>query len=316
LSVHIRAFEDGKRLLLLETLRLYFALSGPPKTRVLSLDFYFPFERLKRLRELVFIGLGLHDHLGISLRGIEETKTADEVFIELYTSLLPGFSTKLFAQLAGREPQTVVRKDLEDRNGRVILDAAEAGKAVLLVPGDPLIATTHVALRIEAQKRGIRTRIVHGASILSAAISISGLQSYKFGKSVTIPFQVENPSETPYEIIAQNKKSGLHTLCLLDIKADEDRYLSIGDGLRELSKTEARRKEKVVAEDTLAVGLARAGSSNPTVKAGFVRDISEYDFGQPPHSLIFPGKLHFMEAEALIVLAGAPEILRGLAERA
>jgi diphthine synthase len=268
------------------------------------------------LGELVFIGLGLHDHLGISLRGLEETKTADEVFIELYTSLLPGFSTKLFAQLVGREPETVVRNDLEDRNGRVILDAAEAGKAVLLVPGDPLIATTHVALRIEAQKRGITTRIVHGASILSAAISISGLQSYKFGKSVTIPFQGENPSETPYEIIAQNKKSGLHTLCFLDIKADEGRYLSIGDGLRELSKTEARRKEKVVAEDTLAVGLARAGSSNPTVKAGFVRDISEYDFGQPPHSLIFPGKLHFMEAEALIVLAGAPEILRRLAERA
>jgi diphthine synthase len=268
------------------------------------------------LGELVFIGLGLHDHLGISLRGIEETKTADRIFIELYTSLLPGFSTKLFAQLVGREPQTVVRKDLEDRNGRVILDAAEAGKAVLLVPGDPLIATTHIALRIEAQKRGITTRIVHGASILSAAISISGLQSYKFGKSVTIPFQEEYLSETPYEIIAQNKKSGLHTLCFLDIKADEDRYLSIGDGLRELSKTEARRKQNVVVEDTLAVGLARAGSSNPTVKAGFVRDISEYDFGQPPHSLIFPGKLHFMEAEALIVLAGAPEILRRLAERA
>ncbi len=60
--------------------------------------------------------------------------------------------------------------------------------------------------------------------------------------------------------------------------------------------------------------LRRAGSSNPRVKAGSVMDILDYDFGQPPHSLIFPGRLHFMEAEALIVLADAPETLRRLAE--
>jgi diphthine synthase len=266
------------------------------------------------LGELVFVGLGLYDHLGISLRGLEETRTANNVFIELYTSLLPSFSGKLFAEISGKEAQTVVRKDLEEGSGEIILDAAETGKAVLLVPGDPLIATTHVALRIEAEKRGIRTRIVHGASILSAAIGISGLHNYKFGKSVTIPFSSENPSETPYEVIAQNKNLGLHTLCLLDINVDEERYLSIGEGLKELSKMEARRKEKVVAFDTLAVGVARAGSDAPTVKAGFVRDIIDYDFGKPPHSLIFPGRLHFMETEALIVLAGAPENVRRLTE--
>ena len=32
----------------------------------------------------------------------------------------------------------------------------------------------------------------------------------------------------------------------------------------------------------------------------------KYDFGKPPHTLVFPGKLHFMEAEALVELAGAP----------
>jgi diphthine synthase len=265
------------------------------------------------LGELVFVGLGLHDHLGISLRGLEETKTADDVFMELYTSLLPNFSMKLFEELSGKKPQVVVRKDLEEGNGKIILDTADAGKAVLLVPGDPMIATTHVALRIEAEKRGIRTRIVHGASIISAAIGVSGLHNYKFGKSVTIPFP-EVSSETPYEVIAQNKELGLHTLCLLDIEVSGNRFLSIGDGLRELSKTEAKRKGNVVTMDTLAVGVARAGSSNPRVKAGSVMHILDFDFGQPPHSLIFPGRLHFMEAEALIVLAGAPETLRRLAE--
>jgi len=266
------------------------------------------------LGELVFVGLGLHDHLGISLRGLDEAKTTEDVFIELYTSLLPDFSMKLFAKLSGKKPQLVARKDLEERNGKIILEKAAAGKAVLLVPGDPMIATTHVALRIAAEKRGIKTRIIHGASILSAAIGLSALHNYKFGKSVTIPFPNENPSETPYEIIAQNKKLGLHTLCLLDIEVIENRYLSIADALRELLRTEAKRKDNVVTMETLAVGVARAGSSNPRVKAGSVMDILDYDFGQPPHSLIFPGKLHFMEAEALIVLAGAPETLRRLAE--
>ena len=62
--------------------------------------------------------------------------------------------------------------------------------------------------------------------------------------------------------------------------------------------------------DTLVVCIARAGSENPTVKADFIEDILDYDFGKPPYSMIFPGKLHFMEAEALIVLAAGPERLR------
>jgi len=260
--------------------------------------------------EIVFVGLGLHDEKGISLRGLEEVKNADAAFTELYTSLLPNFSIKHFEEISGKKLHIVSRKELEEESGEAILKAAEKGKAVLLVPGDPLIATTHVALRIEAEKLGIKTRIVHGASILSAVIGLSGLHNYKFGKSVTIPFPNETSSETPYEVIAQNKKLGLHTLCLLDIKADEKRYLSIRESVNLLLKIEEKKKKKIVTMKTLGVGIARAGSNNPTVKAGFVMELVNYDFGEPPHSIIFPGKLHFMEAEALIVLADAPKRLR------
>lgn len=262
--------------------------------------------------EIVFVGLGLYDEGGISLRGLEEVKTADKVFIELYTSLMPHFSIENFEKISGKKIHMVSRKELEEENGEAILKAAETGKAVLLVPGDPLIATTHVALRIQAEKLGIKTRIVHGASIISAVIGLSGLHNYKFGKSVTIPFS--EASETPYEVIAQNKKVGLHTLCLLDVKAEEKRYMRIHEGLESLLKIEEKRKEKIVTMDTLVVGIARAGSTNPTVKAGFLKDLLSYDFGEPPHSIIFLGKLHFMEAEALMVLAGAPENLREIVE--
>jgi diphthine synthase len=259
------------------------------------------------LGELVFVGLGLHDEKGISMRGLEEIKTADAAFLEVYTSLLPNFSKKRLEEISGKKLRVVSRRELEEENGKVIIGASEKGKAVLLVPGDPLIATTHVALRIHAEKLGIKTRIVHGASILSAVIGLCGLHNYKFGKSVTIPFPDETPSETPYEVIAQNKKLELHTLCLLDINAEEKRYMSIKKSLEWLLKIEKKRKKKIVTPNALVVGVARAGSKNPTVKAGFLKELLNYDFGEPPHSIVFPGELHFMEAEALVVLANAPE---------
>ena len=262
------------------------------------------------MSEVVFIGLGLHDEMGISLGGLEEVKTADAAFIELYTSFMPKFSIKRFEKIVRKRLNVISRKELEEENGQVILKAAEKGKVVLLVPGDPLIATTHIALRINAEKLGIKTRIVHGASIISAVIGLSGLHNYKFGKSVTIPFPFETLSETPYEVIAQNKKLGLHTLCLLDIKANEKRYLSVRESLDLLLKIEEKKKKGIVTMNTLVVGIARAGSNNPVVKADSVKKLLDYDFGEPPYTIIFPGKLHFMEAEALIVLAGAPEKLR------
>jgi len=140
---------------------------------------------------------------------------------------------------------------------------------------------------------------------------LSGLHNYKFGKTVTIPFP-ENFSETPYNVIVQNKKLGLHTLCLLDIKTAEKRFLSINEALMLLLEIEQKRREGVITQDTIVVGIARAGSKAPTLKGDFVKDIVKFDFGDPPQSLIFPGDLHFMEAEALVALAGAPEQLKRL----
>lgn len=261
------------------------------------------------MAELVFVGIGLHDEMGMSLRGLEETRTADNVFIELYTSLLPNFSITRFEEISGKKLRVLSRRELEEEDSKVILEAAKYGKAVLLVPGDPLIATTHIVLRIEAERQGIKTRVIHGASIISAAMGLSGLQNYKFGKSVTIPLP-ENFSETPYWIIAQNRKLGLHTLCLLDIKAYEEKYMSIREGLDALLKIEEKVGNGIMTKDTLAVGIARAGSDSAVVKADFVKELMHYNFGGPPHSLIFPGELHFMEAEALIILADAPAKVR------
>ncbi len=261
--------------------------------------------------ELVFVGLGLCDEKDISLRGVEEIKEADAVFAELYTSLMPRLSVQRLERLVGKKVSIVSRRVLEEEEGGAILRQAKRGKTVFLVPGDPLIATTHVDLRIRAEGQGIKTRIIHGASIISAVIGLSGLQNYKYGRSVTIPFP-ENGfiSETPYRVIGENREMGLHTLCFLDIRADEKRCMTVREGLETLLAVEKRKRSQVITKETVVVGIARAGSKIPIVKAGYVENMITYDFGSPPHTLVFPGKLHFMEAEALITLAGAPEEIR------
>ncbi|MBT8171261.1 diphthine synthase [Candidatus Bathyarchaeota archaeon] len=260
------------------------------------------------MKELVFIGLGLFDQKDISLRGFEILREADTVFAEMYTSLMPGFSIQKLEKMIGKTIIILSRKDLEEEEGKKLLIAAKMGKTAFLVQGDPLIATTHVDLLINAKKRGIKTRIIHGASVVSAVRGISGLQNYKFGKAVTIPFSEKgSSSETPYNVIGANKKMGLHTMCYLDIKAEEKKYLTIDKALKSLIELEKIKKEKIVTAKTLVIGIARAGSTKPIVKADYLENLISYDFGSPPHTLVFPGKLHFMETEALVSLAGAPK---------
>jgi len=264
------------------------------------------------LGELVFVGLGLFSELDTSLRGLEEIKKADFVYAELYTSLMSGLSLENLKAKVGKEVRVVARRILEDENGEPILQKAEQAKVVFLVPGDPLIATTHIDLRIRAEKRGIETRIVHGASIISAAVGLSGLQNYRFGRSVTVPFPEGGfISETPYSVIAENKARNLHTLCFLDIRAEEQRYMTVREALESLLSMEEEKKQRVVTLESLAVGVARAGAEDVTVKAEKVENLVGLDLGAPPHVLIFPAdKLHFMEAGALITLAHAPEWVR------
>lgn len=260
--------------------------------------------------ELIFIGLGLHDELGLSLRGLQKAREAEVVFAEFYTSVVPGLSLENLQKLLGKPVYVLNRKDLEEKAEETVIQEARNRRVALLVPGDPLIATTHISIRIQAKRLGIETSVVHGSSIATAAIGLSGLQNYRFGKPVSIPFPEPGfMSETPYDVIAENKRRHLHSLVFLDVKAEEKRYMTIGEALNILLSIEEKRKEGVVTVDSLVVGIARAGSDNPVVKTGLVMEIIDYDFGEAPHVLIFPDKLHFMEAEALSTLSGVPNIV-------
>src|SRR6059036_3120663 len=169
--------------------------------------------------ELVFIGLGLDDERGITLRGLDEARAADMVFAEFYTSALQGASIEAVGKLIDRQIRRLSRKEVED--GQVLLAAAASQTVAFLVPGDPMSATTHVDLRLRAAASNIRTRIVHGVSILTSAAGALGLQAYKFGRATTIPFPAPGFAPTsPLEAILANRAAALHTLVLLDLRED------------------------------------------------------------------------------------------------
>ncbi len=257
---------------------------------------------------LTFIGLGLYNEKSISLIGLERIKKAEKVYIETYTNPMPFLSLEKLQKLIGKPIVKLSREDLEENAKKGILNDAKNMDVVLLVPGDPMIATTHIWLRLEASKTGIKTEVINGVSIYSAAPSIVGLQIYKFGKTVTIPFPTKNyKPQTPYEVIKENTERGLHTLVLLDVKTENKHWMSIREGLTYLLEIEELRREKIVTEERLVVGLAGVGSEQPIVKGDIVRRLLNYQFKVFPQTLIFPGSLHFMEAEALKIFAGVPE---------
>ena len=162
-----------------------------------------------------------------------------------------------------------------------------------------MVSTTHADLRMRAAKRGIRTAIIHAASIVSAVCGVSGLQNYRFGKSCSVPFPQKNWSPTtPIDVIAQNLSLRLHTLVYLDIQ--NERYMTVQKAVALLEEM----AEKKGCRIPLYVGIARAGTDNPVIIAGPADKILNSDFGPPLHILIVPAELHEMEREYLEIFAG------------
>ncbi len=247
---------------------------------------------------LTFIGLGLFDKTDVSEKGLRHIRAADRVYLECYTSRLMGTTRDELSQFYGRPVTPLFRADVEQHPDGLLAEA-EKQDVVFLCAGDPMVSTTHADLRMRAAARGIRTAIVHAASISSAVCGLSGLQNYRFGKSCSLPFPQKNwfPT-TPLDVILHNLGERLHTLVYLDIQ--EERYMTVPEAVALLERMAAERKATI----PLYIGIARAGSGEPVVRAGPAEKIQSLEFGPPLHILIVPAELHDMEREYLEMFAG------------
>lgn len=263
---------------------------------------------------LYLIGLGLSYESDITVRGLETVKKCKRVYLEAYTSILMAANQESLEKFYSREIILADRELVETGSDDILKDADKEDVAFLVV-GDPFGATTHTDLVIRARELGIKVETIHNASVMNA-VGACGLQLYQFGQTVSLVFFTDSwKPDSFYGKIMENRKIGLHTLLLLDIKVKEQsienmargrliyeppRYMDIATAAQQLLEIESIRQEQAYTPNTPCVAISRLGSPTQTFKAGTLQELSEYDSGEPLHSLVMLGRqVHELELEYL-----------------
>ena len=228
---------------------------------------------------LYLIGLGLNKE-SITYQSSNAIKNSRAIYLENYTITLPYEKEEL---------QEIIQKRIKEADREFvesfeILKEAKEKNTALLIYGAPLIATTHISLIQEANKRQIPTKIIQNASIMDG-VSETGLQLYKFGKITSIPnFQATSFADT----IKQNISIQAHTLILTDIG------LTIQEAIQKLIQA---TKEKDINLNKIIV-CSKIGTPQSQILYRTPEQLEEHQINQP-YCIIIPAELHFTEENFL-----------------
>jgi len=262
---------------------------------------------------LYLVGLGLGDPTDVTVKSLEIIKKCEHVYLEAYTSVLSAGPEEL-SKFYGKE-LVVADREMVEQGADEILEKAKVTDVAFLVVGDPFGATTHTDLVLRASSLNIPFQVIHNASILNA-VGACGLQLYSFGETVSIPYWTETwEPDSFFDKICENKKRGLHTLCLLDIKVkepnlesmmrgkvkyDPPRFMTVAQAADQLVKIIDRKPDNdtLVKTDTV-VGVARIGSPTQKIVSCTLEQLVDTDLGPPLHSLVICGKMHPLELDFL-----------------
>ncbi|KAJ9096669.1 diphthine synthase [Naganishia cerealis] len=263
---------------------------------------------------LYLVGLGLSYETDITVRGLEVVRKCKRVYLEAYTSILMAADQQSLEKFYGREVILADRELVESGSDEILKDADTEDIAFMVV-GDPFGATTHSDLIIRARELGIKVEAIHNASVMNA-VGACGLQLYQFGQTVSLVFFTETWKPASfYDKVLENRRIGLHTLLLLDIKVKEQsienmargrliyeppRYMDIATAAKQMLEIEELKGQKAYTPDSPCVAISRLGLPTQTFKAGTLAEMAEYDSGEPLHSLVLMGRqVHDLELEYL-----------------
>ena len=248
---------------------------------------------------LWFVGLGISGISELSDNTISIIKNADTVYLESFTSPISETEKEQLANMCDGEFKIAKRWLVED--GNEILENAKKRQVVLISYGDPYIATTHLELKTRAVTDKIETKTIHSSSIVSSLIGEIGLQYYKVGKILTI---MNDPKSmiTPYNTISNNLLSKMHSVILLEYNEDKSFFLDPQDALSLLLDAEKIQNGKIISLDTFAIIASRIGKSDQNITSGKISNLIKKEFGNPPHTIIIPGSLHFTESNAVKIV--------------
>ena len=248
---------------------------------------------------LIGIGPGDLDH--ITERAKRVAKGCSKRYLEGYTAILPPIEEKRLEAVVGPW-ERLMRDGVESPEN--MLDEARVGSVALLVVGDPMQATTHIAWEERCAEEGIGFHVIPGLTATALAVSLSGLQSYRFGRQVTIPFSDgEYLPTSPFEMICKNKEAGMHTLALLDLDPtgmglEQPRPMTPREAVDHLIRMNERSEEyNQPVEDWRGLLLSDLGTEEERVVSGKMRNLSQIEGGHI-HALIVAAEFSGMEAEA------------------
>ena len=164
---------------------------------------------------LYLIGIGPGDVGLLTNEAVEVAKHATHRRYEAYTASWPSEQLSLLQEKIG-SIEKVMRPEVE--KPQELLDLAQNDSVALLIVGDPLQATTHIDLQLQAEEKGIDCHVIHGISITNLVTGAIGLSNYKFGRQTTLTYPYSGwVATSPIETIAVNMFLGQHTLALLDL---------------------------------------------------------------------------------------------------
>tara|TARA_B100001250_G_scaffold408246_1_gene430302 strand:- start:23 stop:895 length:873 start_codon:yes stop_codon:yes gene_type:complete len=164
---------------------------------------------------LLLIGMGPGRIGSMTVEARNAAKSADFRRYEAYTALWPENELQSLENDIG-SIEKVMRPEVE--NPAEILELAKQSLVALLVVGDPLQATTHVDLQLQAMESGVECIVFHGISITTLVTGSIGLSNYRFGRQTTITYPYGGwVATSPLEVIAVNLLQNQHTLALLDL---------------------------------------------------------------------------------------------------
>ena len=164
---------------------------------------------------LLLIGMGPGRTDSMTIEAKNAAKSADFRRYEAYTALWPADELAKLEEDIG-DIEMVMRPEVESPTE--LLDLAKNHLVALLIVGDPLQATTHVDIQLQALEAGINCVVFHGISITTLVTGAIGLSNYRFGRQTTITYPYGGwVATSPLEVIAVNLFQNQHTLALLDL---------------------------------------------------------------------------------------------------
>ncbi|MEM0157840.1 MAG: diphthine synthase [Thermoplasmataceae archaeon] len=240
------------------------------------------------------LGLGLRGIDSVTLGEMRIISKCEKIYFETYTSISPEKTASELSSITSKHVFPLGREDVE--NSTALLTEAKDQDICIIVTGDPLAATTHNQLRMDAIAAGVSVNIVENASILTTLPGKAGLLPYRMGPPVSLPFLTDrfNPRSV-LDKMGRNRDMGLHTIILLDLK--ENRTMYPEEAFSYLNRLEEKYEAGVVKKNSLFVVASKVSQIGESLCYGQFENLLKLSWKSSPSSLIFLADLTEKELE-------------------